>query len=268
MPVKTAVIGHPVAHSKSPLIHTYWMAQYGINGTYEAVDILPDHLQTGVRRLVETGYTGFNVTVPHKSTIMALCDTLDDTAQAIGAVNTVTIRDGKFHGANTDAYGFMENVRDAYTPGGRAVILGAGGAAKAVLYGLLQGGTPEIVITNRTKAKALDLTAFDPEKITCTGWDARSNACEHATLIVNTTSLGMTGQPALEIDLSNAAPDALVTDIVYAPLETDLLKQARSKGFKTVTGIGMLLHQARPGFEQWHGILPGITPELERLVTA
>ena len=269
--IKTAVIGHPVAHSKSPLIHNEWLREYGLKGSYEAIDIEPDALAEGVRALVERGYAGFNVTVPHKIAVMALCDEVDEHARKIGAVNTVSIRDGKLLGTNTDAYGFAQNILSATKQedwafgDGPAVVLGAGGAAKAVVYALLENAAPSIVLLNRTREKAEGLAKMDA-RIKVEGWDTRNDVLEGSNLIVNTTSLGMEGKPPLEIDLSKAPSGALVTDVVYAPLMTELLEQAKKRGLRTVTGIGMLLHQARPGFALWNGVMPDVTPELEEKV--
>ena len=268
--IKTAVIGHPIAHSKSPLIHSEWLREHGVEGSYEAIDIEPDALVEGVRALVERGYAGFNITLPHKVAIMALCDEVDETARAIGAVNTVTIRDGKLYGTNTDAFGFAKNILSAGLDGwsfkdGAAVVLGAGGAARAIIYALLKEGAPSIILLNRTREKAEELAGMDT-KIQVEDWDKRNQALENANLVVNTTSLGMESKPSLDIDLSLAPAGALVTDIVYEPLMTDLLKQADTRGLRVVTGIGMLLHQARLGFELWNSVMPEVTPELEKKV--
>lgn len=268
--IKTAVIGHPISHSKSPLIHGYWLEKHGLSGSYEAIDIPTHDLKQCVADIIKDGFSGFNVTIPHKISIMAICDEVDVLATAIGAVNTVTIKDGKLYGTNTDGFGFIENIKrnssDFDFKKGKAVVLGAGGAANAVIYALLQEGVPEIFITNRTKEKAQKLTAFDPQKIKAIDWALRHDVLENANLIINTTSLGMAGNPALEINLRAAPAHALVTDIVYAPLMTDLLTRAKSCKLRTVTGIGMLLHQARPGFALWNGVLPEVTEELEQLV--
>ncbi|MCK5374410.1 MAG: shikimate dehydrogenase [Alphaproteobacteria bacterium] len=269
--VKTAVIGHPIAHSKSPLIHNTWLGKYELNGSYEAVDIAPDVLGTGVKALVKQGYCGFNVTLPHKIAIIDLCDEIDARAKTIGAVNTVTICDGKLYGTNTDAFGFAHNILETCKDkgwddwsfaGGRAIVLGAGGASRAVIYALLNQGVPEIVLLNRTREKADELAQMAPDKIIVRSWDERNKIVIDANLIVNTTSLGMEGKPPLDIDISLAPPDALVTDIVYAPLYTGLLQQAKGQNLRHVTGIGMLLHQARPGFELWNGVMPEVTPAL------
>jgi len=271
---KTAVIGHPISHSKSPLIHNYWLDSYGLSGLYEAIDIEPENLIQGVQKLIDTGFTGFNVTIPHKVSLMKLCDEITPAAKEIGAVNTVTIKKGKLHGTNTDGFGFIQNIKDHIAKhkldwsfeNGKAVVIGAGGAANAIVHALLQEGVPKIVITNRTRNKAELLTAMDVHKIHAHDWDKRDECFRDANLIVNTTALGMTGNVALEVDLTAAPPHALVTDAVYAPLYTDLLNQARNRGLAVVTGIGMLLHQARPGFELWNGVMPEVTKELEELV--
>lgn len=267
--IKTGVIGHPISHSKSPLIHRYWIEKHGLSGSYEAIDIPPDQLKQGVQDLIDQGYSGFNVTVPHKVAMMELCDDLSESARAIGAVNTISLRDGKIYGTNTDGFGFIENIK-AYDPrnsrfGGKAVVLGAGGAALAVVHALLEKGASEVLILNRTREKADALCAKFGGKPISGDWSKRNELIKDARLIVNTTSLGMTGQPPLDIDLQDVQ-EALVNDIVYAPLMTDLLVQAQKHGLPTVPGIGMLLHQARPGFKLWHDTLPVVSPDLEKKV--
>lgn len=268
--IKTAVIGHPINHSKSPLIHNYWLDSYGLSGSYEAIDISTKNLKRSVQDLINQGYKGFNVTVPHKIAIMNLCDEIDELAHEIGAVNTVSIRNKKLYGTNSDAYGFIQNIKqnvpDFDFTAGKAVVLGAGGAANAVIYALLHENVPEIIILNRTKEKSKALTALDRRKLVAGEWKMRNDYLSNSNLIVNTTALGMSGKPPLEIDLTSAPKTALVTDIVYAPLHTDLLKQAKDRDLRTVTGIGMLLHQARTGFKLWNGVMPSVTKELEKLV--
>ncbi|MCB1783526.1 MAG: shikimate dehydrogenase [Alphaproteobacteria bacterium] len=274
MTTKTALIGHPVSHSKSPLIHGHWIAKHGLNATYEAIDLPCEDLEEGVQTLIREGYKGFNITVPHKVDIMSLCDQIDDLARIVGAVNTVTIENGKLSGTNTDVYGFTQNIRETapdfdFTKG-PALVLGAGGAARAIIQGLIAQGVPEIRLSNRTKEKALELleNASTPEKIKLLNWDARSEKStqQDLNLLVNTTSLGMTGKTPLEIDLTHLPPAAHVNDIVYAPLMTDLLTKAKANGNPIITGIGMLLHQARPGFKLWHGIMPEVTEDLREKV--
>jgi len=272
---KTGLIGHPVSHSKSPLIHSYWIKQYGLNGTYELVDLSCEELKRGLEKLRLDWFRGFNVTVPHKVALLDLCDEVDELARVVGAVNTVTIERGRLSGTNTDVFGFIENIKalapDFDFTAGPAFVLGAGGAARAVVQGLLQEGVPEILLSNRTESKADTLieNCSQPGKIRRLGWNSGESliALSSANLLVNTTSLGMTGKPKLEIDLSKLHSRALVHDIVYAPLMTDLLLQAQKRGNPVVTGIGMLLHQARPAFAHWHGVLPEVTPELTELVT-
>lgn len=266
--IKAAVIGFPVGHSLSPAIHNHWIAQYGLQGKYEARAAAPEHLRDAVRRLAEEGYDGFNVTIPHKQAVMALCDGLDDTARAIGAVNTVKMEDdGCLRGYNTDAYGFIENIRQS-APGfdfsrGAALVIGAGGAARAVVYGLRQAGAETVRIANRTHEHAEKIAHdFGVDVAECgTG----AEGLKDVVLLVNTTPLGMKGQPELGFDVSLLPPEALVCDIVYNPLETQLLKDAAARGLKTVDGLGMLLHQAARAFEIWTAIRPEVTPNLRRI---
>jgi len=267
--IKTAVIGHPISHSKSPLIHNHWIAQHGLNGSYEAIDISAQELAVCMKDLIAQGYAGWNVTIPHKEAVFALCDHVDESAQAMGAVNMVAIKDGKIHGKNTDGFGFIQNIKSAHPDfdftNGPAHILGAGGAARAILHALLKAGVPHIALSNRTRSRAEELAAMNPETIKVIEWNDDAPLL-HSNLLVNTTSLGMKGHPDLELDLSGLNPKALVTDIVYSPLQTRLLRRASQQGNPTVTGIGMLLHQARPAFECWYGIAPHIDAELEAKV--
>ncbi|MFA5593008.1 MAG: shikimate dehydrogenase [Micavibrio sp.] len=271
-PIRACVIGHPVDHSKSPLIHNHWLEIYGIHGLYEKMDVQPGTLGAAMNDLVKIGYAGFNVTLPYKEDIMALCHHIDDTARAVGAVNMVTIRDKKLYGTNTDAYGFIQNIRagrpDYDFQAGRAVVIGAGGAARAVVRGLLDAGAEKITITNRTVEKAQAIRSMDAARIAVAEWGERSELLGDCSLLVNTTSLGMTGKDRLEMDLAGLDPAALVCDIVYAPLMTDLLLAAQARGNPVVTGIGMLIHQARPAFKEWFGVMPEPDAELERKLLA
>ncbi len=272
--ITAGLIGHPVGHSKSPLIHKYWLQKYGIEGDYVALDTMPETLGERISWLRNSGFAGFNVTVPHKQSVMKLCDSLDETSRQIGAVNTVCIDgEGFLSGRNTDVFGFTENireqVRDFSFESGTAVVLGAGGAARAVVHGLLGEGVPEIVIANRTPEKAHELAAgsIDPDRINICSWDDKSACLQGAALLVNTTSAGMAGMPALDMELEPYLPrNCVVNDIVYAPLMTELLVNARALGNPVVTGIGMLLHQARPAFEAWFGVMPEVTSELKEKV--
>ncbi len=269
--IRAGVIGYPVHHSKSPAIHGYWIKKHNLSGEYKAIAILPGELEKHVQHLVQQGYAGFNVTIPHKVDIQTLCSTVDATARAIGAVNTVVIRDGKLSGMNTDAYGFIQNIKQDAPffdfKAGPAVVLGAGGAARAIIHGLLKEGVLEILLTNRTREKAEALRDIPgASNMMIMDWDDRNDILREANLLVNTTALGMAGQEKLDIDLKALPRTALVNDIVYAPLMTPLLAQAKNKGNPFVTGIGMLLHQARPAFQAWFGVLPEVDEELRKLV--
>ncbi|QQG36410.1 MAG: shikimate dehydrogenase [Micavibrio aeruginosavorus] len=268
--IRAGVVGHPVSHSLSPHIHGYWFARYGLSGVYNAIDVASADLKPAVDDLLGQGYAGFNVTVPHKQAALALCQKLDDTARKIGAVNTVVIREGVIEGRNTDAYGFVENLRQQQ-PGfsfgaNPALVLGAGGAARAAVYGLLQAGCLEIIVANRSRENAERL-AGDFPGVKVVEWRVRERACADAGLLVNTTVLGMKGQEALSMNLSRLPPGSLVYDIVYKPLMTDLLQVAQEAGYAVVTGIGMLVHQARPAFAAWAGTVPEVTAELIRDIT-
>lgn len=267
--IRTAVIGHPISHSKSPLIHNYWIKKYSLEGSYEPVEIAPENLAQGVEDLCAQGFAGFNVTAPHKEKIMPLCKSIDFDASKVGAVNTVIIEPAGLRGINTDVFGFTQNILES-VPGfdftaGPAVVLGAGGAALAVVLALLEQTTPEILVLNRTRANA-EKMAFGHTAVKVHDWSERNAVISNANILINATSLGMKGQEPLEIDLKKLPRKALVHDIVYAPLETDLLKQARSRGNPVVTGIGMLLHQARPSFKAWYGVMPDVDNELKALV--
>jgi shikimate dehydrogenase len=258
---RCAVIGHPVAHSLSPLIHSYWMEKYGIAGSYERIDIAPENLESGVRDLAARGYAGFNVTLPHKQEIMKFCASLDPAARAAGAVNCVSVRDGLLRGRNTDIYGFTENLRRGAPVFGfkksPALVLGAGGGARAAAQGLRALGAGEIFVAGRTPDRAAALGE------TAVAWEERHKIAEKCRILVNTTPLGMTGQGALDFDAAALPDGALVCDIVYKPLMTKLLEDAARRGLTAVTGIGMLLHQAVPAFGDWFGVKPEVTTELQ-----
>jgi len=259
------VIGWPVGHSRSPRLHGYWLNHYRIDGAYIPLAVAPDKFSTAVAGLAAAGLRGVNVTLPHKEAALAACDTVDGNARRIGAVNTIVFGDdGALLGSNTDAFGFLENLRQgaAWRTGGAAVVLGAGGAARAVCVALADAGMDDIRVLNRTADRAAQLAADLGQPLGAHGWETRHDALAGATLLVNTTSLGMTGQPPLDLDLGALPTDAVVNDIVYAPLETDLLARARARGNVVVDGLGMLLHQARPGFEAWFGVAPEVTDDL------
>lgn len=270
---KAAVIGYPVKHSLSPRLHNYWLKKYNIKGEYTAIEVPPEGLAEFISTMAANGFCGVNLTIPHKEAVMDLLDYIDDNAKKIGAVNTIVVKAGKLFGKNTDAYGFSENISSSHhlvISSSKAVVLGAGGAAKAVIFALQQLGFKEIIITNRTRARAEELVSSYQRtlvsSITIAEWNDRNNILENADLLVNTTSLGMTGKEPLDIDLSLLPKTALVTDIVYSPLITPLLAQAIERGNPTVDGLGMLLHQAVPAFEAWFGVKPEVTNELREYV--
>lgn len=276
-PPRACVIGWPVDHSLSPVIHGYWLKTLGIEGEYTRLAVAPQDLATTLRALGENGFVGANITVPHKVAALAFMDTVDPLAATIGAVNTVVVgADGELAGSNTDGYGFIENLRSAIAgldlTRGPAVVLGAGGAARAIVAALADGGAPMVTLVNRTRANAETLAAdmgdHWPGRVEVADWDARAKTMAGAALLVNTTTLGMTGKPALDLSLDALPADAVVNDIVYAPLETDLLARARARGNPVVDGLGMLLHQARPGFEAWFGAAPAVTDDLRHHVLA
>ena len=265
------ILGWPVGHSKSPRLHNHWLALHGIDGAYVPLPVAPEHLADAVRLLAHLSFAGANVTVPHKEAVLELVDVVDPLAARIGAVNTVVIGpEGKIAGSNTDAAGFLLNLQEirANPAAGVAVVLGAGGAARAACAALLQEGSPEIRLVNRSLERARQLAADLGGPIVPVDWNGREAALEDASLLVNSTSLGMTGQPPLDIILDRLPQDALVNDMVYAPLETRLLAAARARGNPVADGIGMLLHQARPGFKAWFGVLPEVTPDIRKMMLA
>lgn len=265
------VCGHPVAHSRSPLIHNYWLKKHGIEGSYERRDVAPEALETFVRSLAAEGFAGGNVTIPHKEHAFRLVEMHDEAAEAIGAVNTLWFEDGRLIGGNTDAYGFAANL-DAVVPGWEkgdiATVLGAGGAARAIVHALRQRGIREIRVVNRTVARAEELVRRIAGPASAHGWQALPELLADSTLLVNTTSLGMENTDEPSIDLAPLPNNAIVTDIVYVPLTTPLLTDAARRGLRTVDGLGMLLHQAVPGFERWFGIRPEVTHSLREVVVA
>ena len=257
------VIGSPVAHSKSPQVHRHWLNTHGIAGHYIPMDVSRENLETVIRTLPKMGFVGINVTIPHKESVMALADQVTDRATLIGAVNTLIFRqDGKIHADNTDGYGFIENLRNGVTDwnpkAGPAMILGAGGASRAVVAALLDAGVQEILISNRTRVRADKLREDFGHRLQVVDWVQAGNIVEDAALIVNTTSLGMVGHPELRVPLDGLRADTVVTDLVYAPLKTRLLQTAEAAGCTIVDGLGMLLHQAVPGFERWFGPRPEV----------
>jgi len=272
------VVGWPVAHSRSPLLHNHWISTLGLEAVYVPLAVKSEDLEAALRALPKLGFEGANVTVPHKEAALRICDTLDAAAKRIGAVNTIICHeDGTLEGRNTDAIGFYESFKDVTNgddlDGATAVVLGAGGAARAIVAALIDLGCDCIRIANRTDERAETLAAFFKEekvKIEAVLWDARDDALDGATIVVNTTSLGMEGDadPQVAIDLAPLAQGSIVADIVYTPLVTPLLAAAKELGHTTINGLRMLIEQARPGFEAWFGQKPPVTKELvEMLMT-
>jgi len=257
------VIGSPVAHSRSPQLHTHWLKTLGIPGFYIPMDVAEADLEAVLRSLPKMGFRGVNITVPHKERALALADTVTDRATIIGAANTLVFgKEGWIQADNTDGYGFIENLRQG-APGwqpesGPAAVLGAGGAARAVIAALLDVGVPEILLSNRTRLRAENLQGQFGRRVTVIDWVQAGNMLEEAATVVNTTSLGMVGNPPLRVPLDGLRKGAVVTDLVYAPLQTRLLVEAEKAGCVTVDGLGMLLHQAVPAFERWFGTRPEV----------
>lgn len=264
------LIGWPVAHSRSPLIHRYWLKTLGIAGDYRAEAVAPEEVTAFVSTLRERGYVGANVTIPHKERVLELAAP-DARARAVGAANTLWFEDGRLRATNTDVEGFIHNL-DAAAPAwhsdGSALVLGAGGSARAVIFGLLERGVRRVRVANRTPARGRELAALFGDRVEAIGWDAIVPAMPGTDVLVNTTSLGMVGQPPLEIALDALPGSAVVADLVYAPLVTPLLAAARARDLRTADGLGMLLHQAVRGFSLWFGTTPQVTAELRALVEA
>ncbi|WP_146584523.1 shikimate dehydrogenase [Puniceibacterium confluentis] len=257
------VIGHPIHHSKSPRLHGHWLRKHGLRGHYIPMEIAPDDLADTLRFLPKLGFVGLNVTLPYKERVLELADLVTDRATLIGAANTLIFRrDGKIHADNTDGYGFIENLRqnapDWMPEAGPAVVLGAGGAARAIVASLLDSGVPEIRLTNRTRIRADKLREDFGQRVHVVEWVQAGNVMDDATTVVNTTSLGMVGKPEMRVPLDGLRPGTLVTDLVYTPLQTRLLRVAAEQGCTCVDGLGMLLHQAVPGFERWFGMRPEV----------
>jgi shikimate dehydrogenase len=267
------VIGDPIAHSRSPRLHGHWLARYGINGHYVPLHVTRDTLHDTLRLLPELGFSGVNVTIPHKETVLQIADGVTDRAALIGAANTLTFTaNGRLQADNTDGAGFIENVKQ-YTPGwsaaeGPALVLGAGGAARAIICTLLAEGCPQIFVVNRTRARAEALHQNFGARVRVMDWTRIPDLLDEAALLVNTTSLGMAGGPPLNINLDRLHPQTVVSDIVYTPLETELLRDAAEVGCHIIDGLGMLLHQAAPGFERWFGQAPEVDDELRAAVLA
>ena len=271
--VLAGVMGWPVAHTRSPAIHNHWIAKYGLKGAYVQLPVQPERLEAAIRGLAALGFAGCNVTVPHKESAMRFMDELHPAARRVAAINTIVVQpDGRLLGMNNDGAGYIQSLRDADATwrgdAGPALVLGAGGAARAIVVALLDEGAPELRITNRTLVRAQALADDFGDRVKVVPWAERNEAMAGVSLLVNTTSLGMHGQAPLDVALDALPLEAMVSDAVYIPLETPLLAQARMRGHRTVNGLGMLLNQARPAFQSWFGVLPDVTPELRAVVQA
>lgn len=269
---KVCIIGWPIGHSRSPLIHNYWIKKHNLQASYEKLAIHPDHVAEFISTISSSEFIGCNVTIPHKEAAFTAAAIIDEPAQRLKAVNTIYVRDQKVHGTNTDGEGFLQSLKDAHpgfkAEGSNIILIGAGGAAKAIASALLDQGAKKIGVMNRTADRIKNLQRqFGPAIYEVSNTNL-GDALKQCGLLVNTTSLGMQNQPALELDISSLNPKAIVADIVYTPLVTAFLKRANEKGNPTLGGLGMLLHQAVKGFELWFGIRPSVTPELYDLVAA
>ena len=267
---KACVIGWPIKHSRSPMIHNYWLQKYDIAGSYQKVAVRPEELASFLQGLSDNGFKGCNVTIPHKEKVFEQVEVVDTVTKQIGAVNTVYFENNKQYGLNTDGYGFSSNIKTQVpgwsTKDKNCVILGAGGAARAIIAILLNEGASKITLVNRTITRAENLAREFGSRVEVVGFDDLQSCLPNADLLVNSSSLGMTGQPDFDISLAALSSNCVVSDIVYDPLETQLLKQAKARGNRTVDGLGMLLHQAVPAFEKWFGLRPQVTPELRALI--
>lgn len=267
------VMGWPIAHSRSPKIHNYWLARYGLDGVYAPLAIEPGRLEPALRALPALNFAGCNLTIPHKEAALALVDRVDASARRIGAINCVVVEEnGALEGRNYDGFGFIAALRAAAplwrADAGAAIVIGAGGGARAIVAGLIDAGATDIRLFNRTRERAQRLAEDFGAPVAAYAWDEREAGLEGAGLLVNATSQGMVGQPPLGLPLRALPTSALVADIVYAPLETPLLAAARARGNTAVDGLGMLIHQARPAFRDWFGVMPEATPELRALIEA
>jgi shikimate dehydrogenase len=267
------LMGFPVMHSRSPKLHNYWLAQHGLTGAYLPLAIRTEGLRAALRALPALGFSGCNLTIPHKEAALAIVDRVDPVARRIGAMNCVVVApDGSLEGQNHDAFGYVESIREAQpnwrADAGPIVVIGAGGGASAVLVSLIDQGAREIRLVNRTAARTAALQRDLVGPITALPWEQREAALGGAAMLINTTNQGMVGAPPLDLELDALPPTALVSDIVYIPRETPLLAAARKRGNPTVNGLGMLLHQARPAFRAWFGIMPEVTPELRAMIEA
>jgi shikimate dehydrogenase len=267
------VMGSPILQSRSPILHNHWLAKYGIRGAYGHFQVEPPHLEAAIRGLSALGLAGCNISLPHKVAALSLMDVVDPLAQRMGAINCIVVQeDGSLHGFNNDGYGYIQSLKDVQADwradAGPALVLGAGGAARAVVLSLIDEGARDIRLSNRSTEKAQALAAGLESVVTVVPWSERNAAMDGAALLVNTTNQGMYGQPPLDVVLDALPRSAMVSDVIYIPLETPLLQAARLRGHTTVNGLGMLLNQARPAFKAWFGVMPEITPELRQAILA
>ena len=266
-----AVLGHPINHSKSPKLHNYWLSLFDIDGHYIPLDIDPRNFENSIRALSGLGFVGANVTIPYKEKVLKIADKISDRAAIIGAANTLTfLQDGRIYADNTDGYGFLQNIKCKYNDWsageGTSVVFGAGGASRAILGALIEDGANEVILANRTRSRADQLRSDFGAKIKVVDWMKVQNYLSDASTVINATSLGMDGKAELPIPLQGLKKNTLVTDIVYTPLNTPLLENAAKKGCRTVDGLGMLIHQAIPGFERWFGMKPDVSENLRKLL--
>lgn len=269
--ITAGVIGWPVSHSRSPIIHNHWVHQYGLAGCYGLFPVAPGNLEKALQGIRALGIAGCNITIPYKIEAMKFMDWIDPLAERIGAINTVVVQaNGELHGFNTDGFGYVQSLRDA-NPQWRAdlgpvVIVGAGGAARSIIVSMINEGARDIRIINRTMSKAQDLAEEFGNTVNAVDWADRHNVLNDAALLTNTTSQGMVNEPALDLNIRQLPKSALVSDVIYAPLETPLLTQAKKQGNTTVNGLGMLIHQARPAFHAWFGVMPDCAQELNQKI--
>ena len=266
-----AVLGHPINHSKSPKLHNYWLSLFNIGGYYIPLDIDPRNFENSIRALIDLGFVGANVTIPYKEKVLKIADKISDRAAIIGAANTLTfLQDGRIYADNTDGYGFLQNIKCKYNDWsageGTSVVFGAGGASRAILGALIEDGANEVILANRTRSRADQLRSDFGAKIKVVDWTKVQNYLSDASTVINATSLGMDGKEELPIPLQGLRKNTLVTDIVYTPLNTPLLENAGKRGCRTVDGLGMLIHQAIPGFERWFGVKPDVSENLRELL--
>ena len=266
-----AVLGHPINHSKSPKLHNYWLSLFDIDGHYIPLDIDPRNFENSIRALSGLGFVGANVTIPYKEKVLKIADKISDRAAIIGAANTLTfLQDGSIYADNTDGYGFLQNIKCKYNDWsageGTSVVFGAGGASRAILGALIEDGANEVILANRTRSRADQLRSDFGAKIKVVDWMKVQNYLSDASTVINATSLGMEGKAELPIPLQGLKKNTLVTDIVYTPLNTPLLENAAKRGCRTVDGLGMLIHQAIPGFERWFGVKPDVSENLRKLL--